>query len=151
MATVQALFGSAIRAAASGLSANEFYRSLQASGLGSRRSEVLKLFSQAKSLTVAAEAEAFANQLAIPTGHELGAWPVKDPGGVRQNVRILYRDRVTGDFKVTYWSTVTPNGITRQEAVNAAVDAYSANAEDYNQDLVGAFHSSAQRLVAKVV
>jgi hypothetical protein len=147
VATVQAFFGSALRAAAAGLPANDFVKLLQAEGLGTRRSTVLQLYKVAKGLTVAAEGEPYANQHEVPYGSALGQWPTKKAAGIRQNVKIVYRDRTTGDYKTVPYSTITANGMTRQAAIAAAIDSYADNAERYNQDLVGAFHSSAQLMI----
>lgn len=127
--------------------ANDFVKLLQAEGLGTRRSEVLKLYRIAKGITVAAEGEPYANPHEVPHGAALGQWPTKKAGGIRQNVKIVYKDRVTGDYKVTHYSTITANGLTRQQAIAQAIDAYADAAERYNQDLVGAFHSSAQLMI----
>lgn len=147
MALPQAFFGSALRAAAAGLPANDFVKLLQAEGLGTRRSEVLKLYRIAKSLTVAAEGEPYANPGEVPSGQALGQWPTKKAGGIRQNVKLVYKDKTTGDYKVTHYSTITANGMTRNAAVAAATNAYADAAERYNQELVGAFHSSAQLMI----
>lgn len=147
MAVVSSFFGSAVRAAASGFGANEFVRLVQAEGLGTRRSEVLKVFKQAKALVVASKEEPFRNPYAVPTATEMGQWPVKNPAGIRQNVKIVYRDKVTGDYKTTHYSVLTPNGITREQAMAEAVAAYADAAERYGQMLVGAYHSSAQMQV----
>ena len=144
MAAVQAFFGSAIRAAASGYSANDFVNLLRAEGMGTRRSEVLKLYKVARQLVSVGAEEPFRNPHAVPTGEEMSPWPTNNATGVRQNVRLVYQDKVTGDYKVTFWSTITANGIPRSEAVATAINAYAGTAERYNQILTGAFHSSAQ-------
>jgi hypothetical protein len=144
MASPQAFFGTALRAAAAGYTANDFVRLLREEGMGTRRSTVLALYKQAKSLVLAAEGEPYANPHEVPYGTALGQWPVKNPQGIRQNVKILYKDKVTGDYKVTHYSVITPNGITRQQAVNQAIASYADTASRYGQELIGAFHSSAQ-------
>lgn len=151
MASIYGLFGSAIAYAAQGLSSNEFYRTIQAAGQGARRSEVLKLYAQAKTIVAGAETEAFANQNSVPSGNSLAPWPTRSRTGIRQNVKLLYRDKTTGDYKTTYWSTITTNGITRREAVSAAIEAYSGTADEYDQEFVGAFHSSAQLLTTGIM
>jgi hypothetical protein len=105
---------------------------------------VLKVFREAKALTVTSAEEPFRNPRAVPSGLELGQWPVKNPGGIRQNVKIVYRDKVTGDLKTTHYSVLTPNGMTREQATSEAIAAYADAAERYGQELVGAYHSSAQ-------
>lgn len=147
MARILGLFESAVKAASQGESASQFYRDLRAIGAGARRGEVFALFRNAKSVAVADAAEAFRNQQAIPLPSEMGTWPVKTQTGIAQTVTLNYRDKVTGEQKLTYWRTITPNGITREQAVAQAITAYAEHADRYGQDLIGAVHSSARQLV----
>lgn len=143
MARVYASFGNALRAVAAGYSANEFYRTLQAEGLGARRSEVLKLYAQARKIVQVGATEPYTNPHTVPLASEMAPWPTRNATGIRQNVTLLYRDRVTGEYKTAYWSTITQNGVTRDAAVREAVNAYNDTAERYNQDIIGAYHSGA--------
>ena len=147
MAAILGLFPGALIAAKGGMSANAFYREVQALGIGGRRSEVLALFKVAKSVTTVAPHEPFKDITRVPSGNELAPWPVKEPKGVVQNVTILYRDRTTGNIKQTYYRVSTANGITREQALAQAVDAYSEHADSYGQDLIGAVHTSAYQQV----
>lgn len=146
MARILGLFPAALIAAGGGLSATQFYNELRDAGQAARKSEVFALYKIAKSITTASATEPFANPGGIPSGRELPVWPTRNATGVRQNVTITYRDRTTGEIKQTYWSTVTPNGITREAAMATAIDAYSEHAESYDQDLIGAVHTSAYSL-----
>lgn len=142
MARILGLFPAALTAARGGMSANAFYRELQDLGLGGRRSEVLSLFKIAKSITVRSADEPFRGIESVPRGNELAPWPVKNPNGVMQNVSIAYRDKATGELKQTFYRVVTPNGITREEAMARAISAYSDAADRYGQELIGAVHTS---------
>lgn len=151
MARVLGLFPSALVAARGGMSANAYYRELRELGIAARRTEVLSLFKIAKGITVGSPDEPFRNISAVPTASELLTWPSRKSEGVAQTVTLTYRDRTTGEIKQTWWRTVTPNGITREEALATAIDAYSEHAESYNQDIIGAVHTSAYRMAPGIV
>ena len=146
MARILGAFPAALTAARGGMSANAFYRELQAQGYGARRSEVLQLFKVAQGVVTRTAEEPFRPLNAVPLQSEIGTWPSKGATGIIQRVTLTYRDRTTGTIKQTWWNTVTPNGITREEAIATAIDAYSEHAESYEQDLIGAVHTSAYNL-----
>lgn len=147
MARILGAFPAALIAARGGLSANAFVRSLQEAGFGARRTEALQLFAIAKKITTAAPEEPFKDITLVPDSSELQSWPTKKATGIRQNVSITYRDRTTGQIKQTFYSTVSENPLTREEVIARAIDAYSEHAERYDQDLIGAVHTSAYNLV----
>lgn len=151
MARILGLFPSALIAARGGLSANAYYNELRDLGIAARRSEVLSLFKIAKSITTGSPDEPFRNIYDVPTSDELTTWPSKKSEGVAQTVTLTYRDMTTGQIQQTWWRTVTPNGITREEALATAIDAYSEHAESYNQEIIGAVHTSAYRMTPGIV
>lgn len=151
MARILGAFPAALTAARGGMSANAFYRELQAQGYGARRSEVLQLYKTALSVVARTPDEPFRSLSSVPQGTELGTWPTKDATGVAQTVTLTYRDRTTGTINQTWYRTVTPQGITREAAIAEAIDAYSEHAESYDQDLIGAVHTSAYNLTPWVV
>lgn len=151
MARILGLFPSALIAARGGLSANAYYRELRDLGIAARRSEVLSLFKIAKSITTGSPDEPFRNIYDVPTSDELTTWPSKKSEGVAQTVTLTYRDMTTGQIQQTWWRTVTANGITREEALATAIDAYSEHAESYNQEIIGAVHTSAYRMTPGIV
>lgn len=128
------------------MSGNAFYRELQALGMGARRSEVLALYKLAKAITSHSGDEIVQDPTLVPSGTDLLPWPTRTATGVKQTVTITYRDKTTGEITQTYYSVTSPNGITREEAVDQAIGAYSDAAERYNQDLIGATHTSAYQL-----
>lgn len=147
MARILGAFPSALIAARGGMSANAFYRQLQQLGMGAKRSEVLALFKIAKAIVTKTDQEVFQDPTLVPSGQDLVPWPVRIATGVKQNVTLTYRDKTTGEIKQTYYSVTSPNGITRQEAVNEAIGAYADASERYNQDLIGAVHTGSYQLV----
>lgn len=151
MARILGLLPAALSSARAGMSANAFYREQQALGLGARRSEVLQLFKIANGIISSTAEEPFRARHLAPTPSELGTWPSRKATGVVQRVTITYRDRTTGQIKQTYWATTNPNPITRERAIAEAIDAYSEHAESYDQDLIGAVHTSAYNLVPGIV
>lgn len=149
MATYPHLYPYALRAAQHGLTANAFYETLRSLGVPARKQEVLRVYKEAKAVAVASQDEPFRPQNEVPSGDALTPWPVKEPGGISQTVTLIYRDRATGERKRTYYRVKTDNGVTREQAISIAVAAYSQHAEDYEQDLETAIHTSAQLLVPK--
>lgn len=142
MPRILGAFPAALNAASEGMSANAFYRSLQDLGVGARRSEVLQLYKIAVGIVARNPEEPFRDITQAPAGHETVPFPTRHATGVRQVVTLTYRDRTTGHIQQTFWSTVSPNGITRETAMATAIDAYSEHAEAYDQDLIGAVHTS---------
>lgn len=145
MARILGMFPAALIAARGGMSANAFYRQLRELDIAPRRSEVLSLYKVALRITATSGDEIFRDQETVPAGHELEDWPTKKATGVRQNVTISYRDRATGVNKTVFWSTTSPEGITREQAKAMAINAYASHAEAYDQELIDAVHTGAYR------
>lgn len=151
MARILGLLPAALVAARGGSSANAFYNELKDLGLAPRRAEALQLFKVAKGIIARAADEPFKALNEVPSPADIGMWPSKKSTGVTQNVTITYRNKITGQIKQTYWRTVTEDGITRETALATAIDAYSEHAESYDQELIGAVHTSAYRLTPGLV
>lgn len=147
MPRILGLFPSSLIAAQGGMTANAYYRELRSLGIAARRSEVLGLFKIARGIVATSPEEAFRDVGQVPQGSELREFPSKRATGVRQNVTLVYRDRTTGGFKVTFHSTTSENGVTRETAMATAINSYSEHAESYGQDLIGAVHTGAYRYV----
>lgn len=146
MARILALFPSALLAARGGMTATQWYQQLREENLAPRQSEAYALFRVARSAVVKSQNEIFENPEEKPVGMNLPVWPTRKSTGIAQTVTIAYRDKTTGQLKQTWWRTVTDEGIEREQAIAMAVDAYSTHAESYNQDLIGAIHTSSYRL-----
>lgn len=146
MARILGAFPAALIAAKAGMSANAFVRELAQSGYGARRSEVLALYKTARGIVARTAEEPFRPLNSVPSASEIGTWPTRGATGIAQTVTLTYRDRTTGTIKQTWYRSVSPNGISRSEAIAAAIDAYSEHAESYEQDLIGAVHTSAYNL-----
>lgn len=128
-----------------------YYQQLRSLGVAPRQSEVGRLMRVARDIVTRSPDEPFRPLNQVPSGSDLGMWPSKNATGVAQTVTLTYRDRVTGHIAQTWWRTVTPQGITREQAIATAINAYEAHAEDYGQDLIGATHTSAYTLVPGLV
>lgn len=107
---------------------------------------MLSLWRVAKNIVTKTPDEPFKDIAENPAHQVLPDWPSKNATGVAQTVTLTYRDRATGAIKQTWWRTVTPNGMSREQAMATAIDSYSEHAESYEQDLIGATHTSAYRL-----
>ena len=140
-AVLSALPGALI-SARGGLSANQFVKYMQSLGLGGRRSEMLQLYKYAVGITRTSGDEPFRDIRQVPTASEISVWPTKKATGFAQVVTLLYRDRTTGTVQQTYWKTANPIPMVRETAMATAISAYADQAERYNQDLIGAVHTS---------
>lgn len=142
MARVLGLFPAALEAARGGMSANAFYRELRSEGIAARRTEVLQLYRMSKAIVAQSGEEPFRNERSVPTASEISPWPSKRATGIRQNVTLVYRDRVTGNISRTYYAHRSLTGVRRETAMATAIGAYASHAEAYGQDLIGAVHTS---------
>lgn len=142
MPAILGLFPSALVAASGGESANAWIKTMQSIGLGARRGEMLQLYSLARGIVSKSPDEIFRDITQVPTASEIQVWPTKKATGFIQTVTLVYRDRTTGKLNQTYWKTSNQQPMTRETAMATAISAYADHAERYNQDLVGAVHTS---------
>lgn len=147
MARILGLMPSALRAARAGLTAGEWYKLLRVQGIAPRRSEAYNLYSHAVSLVASGSNEIGAPQSRKPRVAELSVFPTRNATGVMQNVTLLYRNRATGAVNQVFYRVTSKTGVTRAQAVKKAIEAYAGQAENYDQDLIAATHSSAYRMV----
>jgi hypothetical protein len=138
----------AIKAAEAGYSANAFVRALAEAGAGMRRAVALKVFAAGRALAAEYRQEPTRPLNQVPTFAESKQWPTRASEGVLQTVQLTYRERVTDRIVTRFYNVKTAGGITRQEAIDQAVTANAANAERYQQTLVGAIHTGTAVLVA---
>lgn len=146
MPAILGALGAALNAAREGMSANAFDRELRSLGMGARRSEVLNLYRIANAIVSKNPEEPFRDITQAPNAEHMSPWPTKRAEGVQQVVTLIYRDRITGKILPTYYRVSSPEGIIRETAMATAINAYAEHAEAYNQDLVGAVHTSSYRL-----
>lgn len=146
MARILGLLPSALRAARAGLTASEWYKILRVQGIAPRQSEAYKLYSHAVSLVSNAPSEIGAPQSRKPVVSQLPVYPTKNATGVLQTVTLLYRNRTTGEMDKVFYRVTSKTGVSRQNAVKRAIEAYAGQAERYNQEMIGAVHSSAYRM-----
>jgi hypothetical protein len=142
MARILGLFPSALNAASGGMSASGWIREMQSIGLGARRGEMLELYKLARGIVARSPNEIFRDITQVPTASEIQVWPTKKAEGFAQVVTLVYRDRTTGKLNQTYWKTSNPQPMRREQAMATAISAYADSADRYNQDFVGALHTS---------
>lgn len=130
-------------AAQNGMGANAFYRELRDLGEAPRRSEALSIYKMAQSIVARSPDEPFRDITTAPGGSQLTPWPTKNSTGILHTVSLIYRDRITGTLKRTYWSTKSATPLTREAATAAAINAYDPHAGPYEQELIGAIHTGA--------
>lgn len=137
-----------LRGVQEGMSGSEVLSTFRQFGLGMRTQEFYRLWGQAQTVTAEAGEEPTRPLDQVPTLAEsppIAASARAEPG-VLQTVRLIYREAETGNIRVVYHSTKSDNGVTRQEAINNAIDAYAAHSEEYQTTLVAAAHTSSVRI-----
>lgn len=147
MARILGLMPSALRAARAGLTATEWYKLLRVQGIAPRQAEAYKLYAQAVSLVANAPNEIGQPQSRKPVIGQLAAFPTKNATGVMQTVTLLYRNKTTGAINQVFYRVTSKTGVVRSTAVKQAIEAYAGQAENYDQELIAAVHSSAYRMV----
>lgn len=146
MARILGLFPAALTAARGGMSANVFYRALREQGIAPRRAEALQLYKIARGIVSKSGEEAFRPLSGTPTADDIALWPTRVRTGIIQNVSITLRDKTTGQVTSKPLSIKSQNAITREAAIAKAVDLASEHAESYNQEIIGAVHTSTYQL-----
>lgn len=147
MARLLGLMPSALRAARAGLTATEWYKLLRVQGIAPRQSEAYKLYAQAVSLVANAPNEIGQPQSRKPDVSQLTDFPTKNATGVMQTVTLLYRNKATGAINQVFYRVTSKKGVVRSKAVKQAIEAYASQADNYDQELIAAVHSSAYRMV----
>jgi hypothetical protein len=140
-------FSFLLRAAAEGISANQALSALSEAGIGIRRQVGLRLYAEARRVTAESGEEPSRPLDQVPALAEAPPTPTRTRQGVLQTVTIFVRENVTGNIRALFHNTVSDTGVTRQEAINEAVDAYNDHAAEYPTVIVGAVHTSARTLV----
>jgi len=141
------LIGLALRAVRTGTSANTFVAQLREAGAGVRRQVGLRVYAAAKALNAEYGQEPTRPLDRPPSPDEQRSWPVRSPSGVLQTVSLFYRERVTGNIVQRFYTVKTQQGISRGEAIQRAIDANVVNAIQYEQELIGGFHTGAAEQV----
>lgn len=151
MARILGAFPAALIAAKNGLSGAEFIRYLRSAGLGARDSEVRALLKTAYETLKKNPDEPFADPNSVPDLSTASPWPTVSARGVSQRVKLTYRVKSIGALVTVPYSVNSENGVTRQEAIAKAIEAYKAKAEEYGQELVGAVHTKTYALTPGIV
>jgi hypothetical protein len=151
MARILGAFPAALIAARNGLNGSEFIRYLREAGLGARDSEVRALLKTAYNTLKTNPDEPFADPNAVPDFSTASPWPTVSATGVKQAVQLTYRQKATGTLITVPYQVTSQNGVTRQEAIAKAIEAYQSKAEEYGQELVGAIHVKTFQLIPGLV
>lgn len=123
-----------------GKSANAILRELQAAGGGIQRQAGLRLVAQVRdTLSRAPDAGNFAgNQL--PDAGQYGTWAMGRGGQYATQVAVYLQDRDNGDSIKQFYTHVSNEPHTPEDAANAAIDLFSQTDDDseYDQRVMGA-------------
>lgn len=138
-----------LRAVREGFTGAHTLRLFREFGLSMRTQDFYALWGNAQTVIRESGEEATRPLDTVPTAAESPPYPANASAepGVLQTVRLTYREKVTGKYRVVFHSVKTAEGITRQEAINRAIDAYSAHSEEYETTLAAAAHTSSITIV----
>lgn len=139
--TDQGVYPLALIAARGGMTATALNRQLRQLGIGARESEVRALFKIAQETIKNSPDEPFADPNEVPDLATAKPWRTITATGVKQAVEITYRVKAVGTLVTVPYMMSSENGVTRAEAIQAAINAYASQAESYDQELVGAVHT----------
>jgi len=134
-----------------GLSANEGLRQFREAGGRIGRSAWLALRAEAGAALAARPAEMAASLTGIPSGTEVTTFSTVKATGVIQQVEVLYRVKGTDTVVNRPFSVKGAAMVSRQDAINAALDTMSAAQQDnkYEEQVVlGAVYVGSYELVA---
>lgn len=137
----------ALDAARKGLSANVAYQLARAAGAGVRRQSFLALSRLAATHVARTGEESGRPIQSVPQASEIGRWASKEAQGFGQTTTLVYRERGTGQIKQVFHTTRTDTLVSRIEAMQNAVNAYSGHAEEYDQELIGVTYSSTTQYI----
>lgn len=140
-----------IAGALQGLSGASVLRELRAGGIGGRTQDFYRIWGTARSIAAEAGLEPTRPLNERPTLGQMTPVATNGAQGVLQTTRLVYKERVTGNIRVVYHNVKSDTPMTRQEAIQAAIDAYGEHDEEYQTDLISAVHTSAIRLIPVTV
>lgn len=138
-----------LRAVREGYSGAQTLALFREFGLGMRRQAFYRLWGEAQVDVREAGEEVTRPLSAVPTAAETRPVPAspRTAPGVIQTVRLRYQEAVTGNLRTVFYQVKTDEGITRQAAINMAIDAYATHSQEYQTTLIAAAHTSAIRIV----
>lgn len=132
----------AAQAAKAGKSANQAYEDLHAAGEGMRRATFLKLYASIQA-DLAQQAHEITQPLDIkPYASQIRAYDTKVQSGYMQYVDVYVRDQATGEVYSVPYGHRTDDLLTRADVIETALFNYSAHAESYGQQILGATYTS---------
>lgn len=128
-----------------GLTANQGLAILKGAGAGVRRETWLTLYRQAVTVVHRARDEPFRPVGSRPHSNEIADFASSTRTGYAQNTALVYRERGTGNILVVRHTTFGQNLVTRETAIQNAVQAYAGTEGEYDQELIGASYASTWR------
>ena len=149
MAKIVQNLGEALTAAAAGMNASAFERYLRSIGKGARSSEVRSLYAEVKAILRKAPDEPFRDITQVPLPSEMDPWGTKGSSQVRQNIAVIIRDRTTGNIRTEWFPVYSETGVTREQAMSAALGTFTSQNAAYNTETVGVIHGGAYQYIPR--
>lgn len=136
-------FWAAVSSIRSGLSARAGLRAYRAGGGAVQDATWYKLVTHAKDVISAGRAELDAPLNRRPTSGEASILPTRNASGWLQLVHVVVKDRQTGDISAIPYSVTGTRPITRQDAIDAALETYTpdSGSPPGGQQVLGAMYA----------
>lgn len=123
-----------------GESANSILRTLSENGAGIQRQAGLRLVAQVRGTLERGSTTQGLTPNQIPDSRDYGTWAMGRGGQYATNVAVYLQDREDGSSLTQFYTHVTNEPHTPEEAALAAMDSFDNSDEEneYNQRVVGA-------------
>lgn len=133
-----------------GNSANSILRTLSEAGAGMQRQAGLRLVAQVRDTLQRAPQTVALPGNQLPDASQYGTWAMGRGGQYATNVAVYLQDRETGESIRAFFTHVTNDPHTPEEAANAAIASFTDSGGDdrYNQRVAGALPGNMWRTVA---
>lgn len=136
-------FSAAIRSVRDGLSARAGLRAYRGGGGRIQDSRWFRAYGQARAAVGARPAALAAPLDRRATADEVLTWTTRGARGRLDQVEVYVLDRDSGDVIPIPYSVRSQTGVTRQQAIDEALNVYTPEGEGYNQVILGAAHVGA--------
>lgn len=153
MAGIPSVLAAALKAVAQGVSGNAAYRAFQAAGGAVRRATFQRTVAEVRRTLADQLDEATRPLNRRPSADEITVISSAKHSGYRQHVDVYVRDRETGEVESRPFSWKTQVVITRQAAIQQALNAFNdgvtGSPDRFNEEILGATYTGTIQLIPR--
>lgn len=153
MAGIPSVLAAAIRSVQQGMSGNAAYRAFRADGGAVRRATFQRTIAEVRRTLADQLDEATRPVNRRPTAAETTVISTKTRSGYMQQVDVYVRDKDTGEVESRPFSWRTRVLVTRQAAINEALNAFNdgvtGSPDRFNEEVLGATYTGTLQLIPR--